>query len=111
VKNHFYLIFPEEAQEQPTLPPQAPIIPGLNTALQDFATAPEENFDAAEFLEVPPNMSPVTAPFSLDDIIEPYEHELGLTNFERVSNAITVPSTSNPNSFYEIAVLACLPYM
>jgi hypothetical protein len=65
-------------------------------------------------------MSPVTQPFSLEDLIEPYEHEpfehepfehepSAFHAFEAVSNAINIPSNSNPNSFYDVAVRACSP--
>jgi hypothetical protein len=90
---------------------------GLIDVLEDFVEpAQEQQFDAAEFLEVDMSaMSPVTQPFSLEDLIEPYEHEpfehepSPFHAFEAVSNAINIPSNSNPNSFYDVAVRACSP--
>ena len=104
------LLYFSETVKQDPHPPQG-IIHGLDVVLQDFVTPAEpEHFDAAQFLEVDMSvMSPVTQPFSLDDLIEPYEHDSSFHAYEAISNAITLPSNSNPNSFYDVAVHACSP--
>ena len=107
----FFFYFSETIQQQPN-PPQG-IIPGLSEALQEFVTPAQEqeHFDAAQYLEVDMSvMSPVTQPFSLEDLLDPYEHDASPFHaFEAVSNAINIPSNSNPNSFYDVAVRACSP--